>query len=101
MVPKQYVCLMCTQESRVLNALLVSLLFPIHDVNLQLLQAEEWSSGSRMIIVNMSVKASNHPANKAAENAIVDKCLCKKRGQYFIFMVALDAASSFVLFHAN
>jgi len=34
------------------------------------------------------------------EMAIMDKGLDKKCGQYFIFMVALDAASSFILFHA-
>ena len=38
-------------------------------------------------------------ANKAVEKAIVDKGLGKKRGEYFIFMVALDAASSFMLFY--
>ena len=43
--------------------------------------------------------AANHPANKAVEKAIVDKGLGKKCDQYFIFMVALVAASSFVLFH--
>ena len=34
------------------------------------------------------------------EKAIMDKGLGKIRSQYFIFMVALDAASSFLLFHA-
>lgn len=39
-------------------------------------------------------------ANKVVEKAIVDKDLSKKRSQYFIFMVAVDAASCFVLFYA-
>ena len=39
-------------------------------------------------------------ANKVVEKAIVDKDLSKKRGQYFIFMVAVDAASCFVPFYA-
>ena len=38
------------------------------------------------------------PAHEAVEIAIVDKGLGKKRDQYFIFMIALDAASSFVFF---
>ena len=37
---------------------------------------------------------------RPVEKAIVDKGLGKKHNQYFIFMVASDAASSFVLFHA-
>ena len=45
--------------------------------------------------------ASDLPANKVVEKAIVDKGLHKKHGQYFAFMVALDAASSFVLFYAG
>ena len=49
----------------------------------------------------MSANASDGSANKAMEKAIVEKGLCEKRGQYFIFMVASDAASSFVLFHAG
>ena len=36
-------------------------------------------------------------ANKAVEKAIVDKSLVKKRSKY---LVALDAASSFIPFHA-
>ena len=39
-------------------------------------------------------------ANKAVEKAIMDKGLGKKRGLYFIFIVASVATSSFVLFHA-
>ena len=39
--------------------------------------------------------ACDHPANKAVEKAIVHKGLGKKCGQYFIFMVASVAASSF------
>ena len=39
-------------------------------------------------------------ANKAVEKAVVDNGLGKKHGQYFMNMVASDAASSFVLFHA-
>ena len=49
--------------------------------------------------VNMFANPSNHPANMAVEKANVDKGH-KKCSQYFIFMVALDAASSSVLFHA-
>ena len=45
----------------VLNALLVSLLVDIHDV---ILQAEEWSSRSRTIVVNMSVKAKDRPSGE-------------------------------------
>ena len=47
----------------------------------------------------MSADASDHPANKAVQKAIVHKGLGKKRGQYFIFILASVAASSFVLFH--
>ena len=39
-------------------------------------------------------------ANKAVEKTVMDKGFGKKRVQYFIFMVASDAASCFVLFHA-
>ena len=39
-------------------------------------------------------------ANKEAEKAVMDIGLGKKRRLYFIFIVALDAASCFVLFHA-
>ena len=39
-------------------------------------------------------------ANKAVEKAVIDKGLDKKYGQYFISMVASDAASCFVLFNA-
>ena len=41
-------------------------------------------------------------ANKVVEKAIMDKALDKKHVQYFIhmYMVASDAASSFVLFLA-
>ena len=44
--------------------------------------------------------ASDRLANTAVEKAIVHENLGKKRGQYFIFMVASVAARSFVLFHA-
>ena len=37
-------------------------------------------------------------ANKVVEKAVMDNGLGKKRGQYFIYMVASDAASSFILF---
>ena len=49
----------------------------------------------------MSANASDCHANKAEEKAVVDKGLGKKHGQYFIFMVASDAASSFVLIHES
>ena len=41
------------------------------------------------------------PCNKAVEKAIVNKGLGKKRDQYFILMVASEAASLFVLFYAR
>ena len=40
-------------------------------------------------------------ANMAVEKAVVDKGLDEKCGQYFIFVVVLDAASCFVIFHAT
>ena len=40
-------------------------------------------------------------ANKTVEKADVDKGLGKKRGQYVMFIVASDPASSFILFHAT
>ena len=89
------------KQFRKLCSWLGSLLVLIRNVNSKLLQAEEWSSSSWRIVVNMSANASDCPANKAVEKAIVEKGLGKKHGQYFIFMVALDAASSFVLFHAG
>ena len=49
----------------------------------------------------MPANASDRHAKKVVEKAIVDKGLGKKRDQYFIFMVALDAAASFVLFRAE
>ena len=49
----------------------------------------------------MSANASDRPANEAVEKAIVGKGLGKKRGQYFIFMVASDTASCFVFFHTG
>ena len=49
----------------------------------------------------MSANANDCPANKVVEKAIMEKSLGKKRGQYFIFMVASNAASSFVLFNAG
>ena len=39
-------------------------------------------------------------ANQVLEKSIVDKGLSKKHGQYFIFMVASNAAGCFILFHA-
>ena len=41
------------------------------------------------------------PAHEAVEIAIVDKGLGKQHDQYFIFMIALDAASSFIFFYAT
>ena len=71
-----------------LGLLLAASIYPhIHDLNLQLLQAEAWFSGSQRIIVNMSSNVSDHLANKAVEKAITDKALGKKCGQYFIFIV--------------
>ena len=37
---------------------------------------------------------------KEVEKAVMNIGLGKKHGQYFIFIVALDAAICFVLFHA-
>ena len=48
----------------------------------------------------MSAKASDPPAYKMVKKANMDEGPDNKCGQYFIFMIALDAASSFVLFHA-
>ena len=47
----------------------------------------------------MSANISDRPANKALEKVIVDEGLGKKSSRYFISIVALDAPSSFVLFH--
>ena len=58
------------------------------------------SSGFRTIVVNMSAKARDPPAYKTVKKVIMDEGPDNKCGQYFIFMIALDAASSFVLFHA-
>ena len=49
----------------------------------------------------MSANASDRPANKAEEKAVVEKGLGKKHSQYFIFMVASDAVNSFVLVHES
>ena len=79
---------------------LSSLLVLTCDVNLKVLQAEEWSSRSRMTVVNMSANASDRLANTAVEKAIMHKNIGKKRGQYFRFMVASVAARTFIPFHA-
>ena len=47
----------------------------------------------------MLANISDRPAKKALE-VIVDKGLGKKSSRYFISMVASDAPTSFVLFHA-
>ena len=79
---------------------LCSLLIFIHNVNLKLTQGKGLSSGFRTIVVNMSAKARDPPAYKTVKKVIMDEGPDNKCGQYFIFMIALDAASSFVLFHA-
>ena len=48
-------------KTAVLNALLILRLVLIRNV---VLQAEEWSSKSQTIVVNMSVKVNDRPANK-------------------------------------
>ena len=85
-------------KTAVLNRL-SSLLVLTCDVNSKVFQVEEWSSRSRTIIVNISANASDRLANTAVEKANVNKTWVRS-GQYFIFMVALVAASSFVLLHA-
>ena len=47
----------------------------------------------------MSANASDRPANKMVEKAIMEKGLGKKRGQYFIFIMMQQAL--FTLFHAG
>ena len=47
-----------------------------------------------------SLAASSLHNIKEVEKAVMNIGLGKKHGQYFIFIVALDAASCFVLFHA-
>ena len=78
-----------------------SLLVLTRDVNSKILQADEWSSRSRlMTVVNVSANAaSDRLANTPVEKAILHKNLVRS-GQYFIFMITSVAASSFVLFHA-
>ena len=41
------------------------------------------------------------PAKKEAEKSVMDIGLGQKRSLYFIFIVALDAAICFVLFHTT
>ena len=82
-----------TKEA-VLNALLVLLLFLIRMSVRSYFKQKSGLSDPELIVVNMPVRA-----NEA--EAIVDKCLCMKHGQYFVFMTPLNAASSFVLFHAH
>ena len=48
----------------------------------------------------MSANITDRPASKALEKVLVDKGFGKKSSRYFISMVASDAPSSFVLFHA-
>ena len=85
-------------KTAVLNRL-GSLLVLARNVNSKVLQAEEWSSRSRMTVVNISANASDCLAKTAVEKAIVHKNQGRS-GQYFIFMVASVAASSFLFFHA-
>ena len=47
-----------------------------------------------------SLAASSLHNIKEVEKAVMNIGLGKKHGQYFIFIVASDAASCFVLFHA-
>ena len=92
---------MCTQrQALVLCSWLSSLLVLIHDVNSKLLQARGWSSGSQGSLSTCLPTQTITLANEVGKKAIVDKGLGKKRGLYFIFIVASVAASSFVLFHA-
>ena len=49
-------------KTAVLNALLISRLVLIHII--VVLQAEEWFSKSQTIVVNMTVKVNDRPANK-------------------------------------
>ena len=51
----------------------------------------------RSMSTDMSANTSDHPANKA----VMGKGLGKKRVQCFKLMLASNAASSFVLFHAT
>ena len=55
----------------------------------------------RSMSTDMSANTSDHPANKAVKKAIMGKGLGKKRVQCFKLMLASNAASSFVLFHAT
>ena len=70
-------------KTAVLNRL-GSLLVLTRDVNSKVLQAEEWSSRSRMTVVNMSANTSDRLANTAVEKAIVHKILGKKRSVLYI-----------------
>ena len=69
-------------KTAILNRL-ASLRVLTRDVNLKVLQAEEWSSRSRTIVVNMSANASDRLANTAVEKAIVHKNNKVRSGQYF------------------
>ena len=89
-------------KTAVLNVLLLTgfTAGPQSRCQLEAIQTEGSSFVSRRIVVNMSANSSNHRANEAVEKTILDKGLGKKHSQYLIIMVALDAASSFILFHA-
>ena len=66
----------------------------IRNVNLKPLQVKGWSSGSRRIVVNMSANASDRPANKVMEKAVV--VLVRS----MVSTLSLGAAITFILFHA-
>ena len=70
-------------KTAVLNRL-GSLLVLTRDVNSKVFQAEEWSSRSQTIVVNMCANASDRLANTAVEKAIVHKNLGKERSILYI-----------------
>ena len=70
-------------KTAVLNRL-GSLLVLTRDVNSKVFQAEEWSSRSQTIVVNMCANASDRLANTAVEKAIVHKNLGKERSVLYI-----------------
>ena len=73
-----------------------SLVVHIYNVNSKLLQAEGWSFRSQRVTSDLIAFA-----NEVVEKAVMNKRLGKKCGQYFIYMVASNVASSFIFFHAT
>ena len=91
-------------KTAVLNALLLSRSIASHHSRCPVkttLQAKGLSGGLPDPKESLSMCLPTQAitlANKVVEKAVVNKGLGKKHGQYLIFMVALDAATSLILF---